>query len=42
LEGTQLDGVRFVDHSAHLAALTHQQPMRVAIHAGGLPDLVVP
>jgi hypothetical protein len=42
LEGTDLDGVRFVDHAAHLAALTHQQPMRVAIHAGGVPELVVP
>ncbi len=34
--------MRFVDHAAHLAALTHQQPMRVAIHAGGVPELVVP
>ena len=42
LEGTSLDDVRFVDHAAHLAALTHQQPMRVAIHAGGVPELVVP
>ena len=42
LAGTSLGGVRFVDHSAHLAALTHQQPMRVAIHAGGVPELVVP
>ena len=40
--GTSLDDVRFVDHAAHLAALTHQQPMRVAIHAGGVPELVVP
>ena len=42
LAGTTLDGVRFVDHAAHLAALTHQQPTRVAIHAGGVPELVVP
>jgi hypothetical protein len=42
LAGTSFDGVRFVDHAAHLAALTHQQPMRVAIHAGGVPELVVP
>ena len=37
LAGTALDGVRFVDHAAHLATLTDQQPMRIAIHAGGLP-----
>ena len=42
LAGTNLDDVRFVDHAAHLAALTHQKPMRVAIHAGGVPELVVP
>jgi hypothetical protein len=42
LEGTTLDDVRFVDHAAHFAALTHQEPMRVAIHAGGIPELVVP
>jgi hypothetical protein len=42
LAGTSLDGATFVDHAAHLAALTHQQPVRVAMHAGGLPELVVP
>ena len=34
--------MRFVDHAAHLAAITLQKPMRVAVHAGGVPELVVP
>jgi hypothetical protein len=42
LAGTTLDGARFVDHAAHLAAITRQRPMRVALHAGGLPELVAP
>lgn len=28
-----LGGVRFVDHAAHLASITIQRPMRVAVHA---------
>jgi hypothetical protein len=39
LSGTTLGGARFVDHAAHLAAITIQKPMRVAVHAGGLPEL---
>jgi hypothetical protein len=42
LAGTSFAGVRFVDHAAHLAALTRQRPMRVALHAGGLPELGAP
>jgi hypothetical protein len=30
--------VRFVDHAAHLAVITIQKPMRIAFHAGGLPQ----
>ena len=33
LAGTTFGGVRFVDHAAHLAMLSLQQPMRVAFHA---------
>jgi hypothetical protein len=39
LAGVKIGDVRFVDHAAHLAAITIQQPMRVAAHAGGLPQL---
>lgn len=42
LAGTTLDGARFVDHAAHLAAITRQRPMRVALHAGGLPEVGAP
>jgi hypothetical protein len=34
-----LGKVTFVTHAAHLAAITMQKPMRVAFHAGGLPQL---
>jgi hypothetical protein len=33
LANTEFDGVRFVTNSAHLAALSLQQPVRVAMHA---------
>lgn len=36
LAGTQFGGVRFVDHAAHLAMLTLQLPMRIALHARSL------
>jgi hypothetical protein len=39
LSGTAIGDVRFADHAAHLAAVTNQQPMRIALHAGGLPEL---
>ena len=42
LSGVTFDGARFADHAAHLAAVTLQKPMRIAIHAGGLPELVTP
>ncbi len=32
LAGQQLGAARFVDHAAHLAVITQQKPMRVAIH----------
>lgn len=34
-----LGKVTFVTHAAHLAAITMRKPMRVAFHAGGLPQL---
>jgi hypothetical protein len=39
LSGTAFGAVRFVDHAASLAGIAIQQPMRVAVHAGGLPEL---
>jgi hypothetical protein len=39
LSGTEFGGARFADHAAHLAAITIQKPMRIAMHAGGLPEL---
>jgi hypothetical protein len=39
LLGTVLGGARFADHAGHLAAVTIQKPMRIAMHAGGLPEL---
>jgi len=36
LAGTQFGGVRFVDHAAHLAMLSLQSPMRIALHARSL------
>jgi hypothetical protein len=33
LANVQIGGVRFVGHGAHLAAITIQKPMRVAVHA---------
>ena len=36
LAGKQFGNVRFVDHAAHLATLSLQQPMRVALHARSL------
>jgi hypothetical protein len=42
LTGTAFGDVRFVDTAASLAAITMQQPMRVALHAGGLPELEQP
>ena len=39
LSGTAFGDVRFVDHAASLAAITVQKPMRVAVHAGGIPEL---
>lgn len=42
LVGTAFGGVRFLDHAASLAGITVQQPMRIAMHAGGLPELVHP
>ena len=33
LAGVVKNGARFVDHAAHLASITMQKPMRVAIHA---------
>jgi hypothetical protein len=32
----------FVVHASHLAAITMQKPVRVAVHAGGLPQLSHP
>jgi hypothetical protein len=40
LAGTRLDGARFADHAGHVAAITRQKPMRIALQAGGLPELV--
>ena len=34
--GRQFGAVRFVDHAAHLAMLTLQLPMRIALHARSL------
>jgi hypothetical protein len=39
LSGTAFGDVRFVDHAASLAAITVQKPMRIAVHAGGIPEL---
>ncbi|MDQ3763211.1 MAG: hypothetical protein M3460_16685 [Actinomycetota bacterium] len=39
LTGLKLGNATFVDHAAHLAAITLQQPVRVAFHAGGLPQV---
>ena len=36
LAGRQFGAVRFVDHAAHLAMLTLQLPMRIALHARSL------
>ena len=36
LAGTKFGTVRFVDHAAHLAMLSLQQPMRIALHARSL------
>ena len=36
LLNTQFGGVKFVDHAAHLAMLTLQAPMRIALHARSL------
>ena len=36
LMGRQFGAVRFVDHAAHLAMLTLQPPMRIAMHARSL------
>jgi hypothetical protein len=36
LLGRQFGAVRFVDHAAHLATLSLQQPMRIALHARSL------
>jgi hypothetical protein len=36
LAGRQFGAVRFVDHAAHLAMLTLQVPMRIAVHARSL------
>jgi hypothetical protein len=42
LTGIRLDGARFADHAGHVAAITRQKPMRIALQAGGLPELVAP
>jgi hypothetical protein len=42
LSGTAFGEVRFVDHAASLAAITVQRPMRIALHAGGIPELTQP
>lgn len=42
LSGTVFGGVRFLDDAAGLAAITLQRPMRIALHAGGLPELEHP
>jgi len=36
LAGRQFGAVHFVDHAAHLATLSLQQPMRIALHARSL------
>jgi hypothetical protein len=36
------DEATFVVHASHLAAITMQKPVRVAVHAGGLPQLSHP
>ncbi len=39
LTGLTLGKATFVTQAAHLAAITIQKPMRVAAHAGGMPNL---